>query len=100
MGILSALGLGASRILALNTQTEAVVTAVHACWWLKVNMNSVHDAGTARHPHFVRFSYTIDSVTYTGSRFINWQNRPPLAGQKFRLYYDPEHPENYAVASL
>ena len=100
MRILSALGLGASRILALNTQTEAVVTAVHSCWWLRVNINPVHGADNARHPHFVRFSYTVDGAAYTGNRFISPQNLPPLAGQRFRLYYDPEHPENYAVAGF
>lgn len=100
MRILSALGFGARRIIEKGQQTEAIVTAVHTCWWLKINTQPIHTSSSARHPHLVRFSYPANGSAYSGSRFISPQNHPPLAGQRFRLYYDPEHPENYAIADF
>ena len=41
-------------------------------------------------------TYSADGVQYSASRILNWQHNPPLAGQKFRLFYDPADPKKFA----
>lgn len=96
MHLPSFLGLGAQRIINLDRHTIAVVTNVRTCWWLRVNTEPVRTAKNSRYPHIVHFTYSADGVQYSASRILNWQHNPPLAGQKFRLFYDPANPKRFA----
>ncbi len=92
--------LGARRILDLEKCTAGLVTEVKTCWWLRVNTAPIRSMTGSRYPHIVRFSYNVNGREYSGSRFLNWQNNPPSEGRKFRLFYDPEKPERYAIPTF
>lgn len=96
MHIPSFFGFGAGRIIALDAQAEAVVTDVKTCWWLRVNTAPIRTAAGSRYPHIVYFTYSVDDRSYSACRFMSWLNNPPVAGQKFRLFYDPSAPEKFA----
>lgn len=102
MHLPSFFGLGARRIIELDRHTVGTVTDVSTCWWFKVNTKPIRRSmwDGAVYPHIVRFSYSVDGVQYSASRFLNWQNSPPAVGQGFRLYYDPAKPERFAIPAF
>ena len=91
-------GIGEQKILAKNTRVTATVTMVQrSCLYVikKTVRLYVNDSNTL-YSHFITFRYVVDSVPYTGKRFITPYYRCPRKGETFEVCYDPEKPENYA----
>ena len=91
-------GIGVSAAIA-GEKTEGLVTDVKTCWWLKVNTKPVrrnmYDG--ALFPHIIYFTYRVNGQTYTGKRYVNWNKRCPMKGEKITVYYEQDNPENFAV---
>jgi len=95
---MSMFGLGVKKAIA-GEQTEGVVTDVKTCWWLKVNTKPVRRNmfDGAVFPHIIYFTYTVGGQIYTGKRYVNWNKRCPIKGEKIKVNYETENPEKYAV---
>ena len=91
-------GIGVTDAVA-GEQTQGVVTQVKTCWWLKVNTKAVrtNPMDGAMFPHIILFSYTVGSQTYEGKRYVNWNKRCPVAGEKLTVYFEKNDPAKYAV---
>ena len=48
-------------------------------------------------PHIILFSYTVGGKTYEGKRYVNWNKRCPVAGEKLTVYFEKNDPAKYAV---
>ena len=91
-------GLGTTNAIA-GAQTEGVVTDVKTCWWLKINTKPVrtHMMDGAVFPHIIHFTYKVGGEAYRGKRYVNWNKRCPVQGEKLTVYYERENPTKYAV---
>ena len=47
--------------------------------------------------HIIVFDYTVAGKTYTGSRYVGWNQQCPVEGQNLTVYYDRVHPDRCAV---
>lgn len=96
MKLLNMFGLGKDKILANGEQTEAVVTSVKECWWLKVNTKAARMSGMdgARHPYIISFSYDVEGKEYRGKAFVNWNEHPPVVNGKVTICYNRDNPSN------
>lgn len=99
MGIANTFGFGAEQIIAAGHSTTGVVTAVKRCWWLKVNQKTMRLYSTdgVTFPYIIVFDYTVAGKTYTGSRYVGWNQQCPVEGQNLTVYYDRVHPDRCAV---
>ena len=91
-------GIGVTDALA-GDQTEGTVTEVKTCYWLKVNTKPVRCSAIdgALFPHIIHFTYSVDGQAYKGKRYVNWNKRCPVKGEKITVHYEREKPEKYAV---
>ena len=91
-------GIGVSDAFA-GGQTEGTVTEAKTCYWFKVNTKPVHThwADGAVYPSIIRFTYTVYGQTYTGKRWVHWNKRCPVKGEKITVHYEEAAPEKYAV---
>ena len=91
-------GIGVSDAIA-GEQTQGTVTQVKTCWWLKVNTKAVRfgPMDGAMFPHIIYFTYTAYGKTYQGKRYVNWNKRCPVSGEKLTVYYEKNDPSRYAV---
>ena len=91
-------GIGVTNAIA-GEQTGGVVTEVKTCWWLKVNTKAVRfgPGDGAKYPHVIYFTYQVHGQTYTGKRYVNWNLRCPVQGEKLTVHYEAVAPEKYAV---
>ena len=91
-------GIGATNAIA-GERAEGEVTQVKTCWWLKVNTKPVrtHMADGAEFPHIIHFEYTVDGQRYCGKRYVHYNRRCPVKGEKMVVYYEKEAPAKYAV---
>ena len=96
--LLRMFGIGTSSAIA-GEQTEGTVTKVDACYWLKVNTKAVRKgpADGAVFPHIITFTYHVDGKEYSGKRFVNWNKRCPVKGEKITVHYEEGRPEKFAV---
>lgn len=96
--LLRIFGIGTANAL-LGSSTQGTVTEVKVCWWFKVNTKPVrlHSSDGALYPHIIRFSYQVDGLTYEGRRWIMWNRRCPVKGEKITVCYEEDAPEKYAV---
>jgi len=96
--LLSMFGLRTARAMA-GGETKGSVTAVKTCYWFKVNTKPVrtHFGDGARYPHIIHVSYQVAGQTYTAKRWVNWNRRCPVIGEKITVYYEESTPENYAI---
>ena len=91
-------GIGVTSAFA-GKDTQGVVTEVKRCWWLKVNTKAIRRNmfDGALFPHIIYFTYHVNGQTYTGKRYVNWNKRCPIAGEKLTVYYEESSPQKYAV---
>ena len=91
-------GIGVSDAIA-GEQTKGTITEVRTCYWFKVNTKPVrtHAGDGAVYPHIIHFTYQVDEQSYTGKRWIQWNRRCPVKGEKITVYYEPDAPEKFAV---
>jgi len=96
--LLRMFGIGVSDALA-GSQAEGRITRVNTCWWLKINTKSVrtHIGDGAVFPHIIHFTYSVAGQTYSGKRWINWNQRCPVKDEKITVHYEEANPEKYAV---
>lgn len=94
MKLLNLFGIGKNKLLGIGTMTEATVTAVRTCYWLKVNTKPFRKdmMDGARFPHIITYTYTAKGETFTGEAFINWNLPVPAINSKISVCYDPENP--------
>lgn len=91
-------GIGVSAAIA-GRETEGTITKVDTCYWFKVNTKPIRrfSGDGAIYPHIIHFTYTVESQRYTGKRFVHWNRRCPVKGEKLTVYYEPESPGRYAA---
>ena len=91
-------GIGASGAFA-GGQTEGTVTEVKTCYWFKVNTMPVRTywGDGAVYPSIFHFTYTVYGQTYHGKRWVHWNKRCPVKGEKIAVHYEEAAPEKYAV---
>ena len=98
MNLLRIFGFGVTNAIAGN-QADGTITEVKTCYWFKVNTKPVrtHSGDGAVYPHIIHFTYHAGGQAYTGKRFVNWNKRCPVKGEKLTVYYEPDNPSHYAV---
>ena len=91
-------GIGVSAAIA-GKETEGTITRVDTCYWFKGNTKPIRrfSGDGAIYPHIIHFTYTVGSQQYTGKRFVHWNRRCPVKGEKLTVYYEPEAPGRYAI---
>lgn len=98
MKLLRIFGIGEDKILAKDSHVTGTVTMVQRSYLYVVKKPvrlNINDRNTL-YSHFITFRYVVDSIPYTGKRFISPNFRCPQKGERIEVYYDPEKPENYA----
>lgn len=98
MKILRMFHIGSGRILEKGCHVKGTVTSVQNSRLYVVKKPvriNIRDDNTL-FSHWITFTYTVDSMTYTGTLFISLNYRCPQAGEQIDVFYDPEKPENYA----
>lgn len=96
--LLRMFGIGAANAIA-GDQTEGIVSEVKTCYWFKVNTKPVrtHAGDGALFPHIIHFTYRVGETTYCAKRFVQWNKRCPVKGEKITVHYETDAPEKYAV---
>ena len=91
-------GIGATSAMA-GGQTEGTVTEVKTCYWFKVNTKPIrtHMGDGAVFPHILHFTYKAEGKAYTGKRYVHYNRRCPVKGEKITVHYEPQAPEKFAV---
>lgn len=46
--------------------------------------------------HYIHFTYTVDTIPYTGKLFVSLRYRCPQKGEQLKVFNDPVKPQNYA----
>lgn len=98
MKLLRIFSIGADRILAKKCCVNGRVTMVQKSYLYVIKKPVrlyVNDRNTL-YSHFITFTYTVDSISYTGKLFVSPYYRCPQKGEQIDVYYDPEKPNNYA----
>lgn len=98
MKLLRYFSIGAEKILAKGCHVKGRVTMVQKSYLYVVKKPVrlyVNDSNTI-FSHWIRFTYTVDNVSYQGKLFISLNYRCPQKWDTIDVYYDPEKPENYA----
>lgn len=102
MKLLRIFSIGAKRILAKDCAVRGTVVSVQkSCLYVikKPVRLYLNDSNTL-FSHYITFSYTVDSLPYTGKLFITPNRRCPEKGEQIDVYYDPQNPNNYACYSF
>ena len=92
-------GIGTTAAMA-GWQTEGTVTEVKTCYWFKVNIKPIrtHMGDGAVFPHIFHFTYKAEGKAYTGKRYVHYNRRCPVKGEKITVHYEPQAPEKFAVS--
>ena len=98
MKIFHIFGIGEEKILAKGHCVSATVTSVQKSYLyvIKKPVRLFLNDSNTRYSHFITFRYVVDSVIYTGKRFITPHFRCPQKGEQIEISYAPENPEHYA----
>ena len=102
MNLLRIFHIGADRILAKNCCVKGRVTMVRKSYLYVVKKPVrlyVNDSNTL-YSHYIAFTYSVDSIPYTGKLFVSLKHRCPQVGELIDVYYDPGKPQNYAFYSF
>lgn len=91
-------GIGAGNAFA-GGQAEGTVTEVKTCYWFQVNTKPVrrYSGDGAVYPHIIHFTYSVAGQSYTGKRWVQWNKRCPVKGEKITVHYEENAPEKFAV---
>lgn len=91
-------GIGEKKILAKDCSVKGIVTMVQLSriYVVKKPVRIFITEDNTMFSHWIRFTYTVNGITYTGTRWISLRYRCPQKGEQIDVYYDPEKPENYA----
>lgn len=102
MHFLCIFGIGSRRILARNHCVKGTVTGVDRSYLyvVKKPVRLYNHEGNTLFSHYLRFSYTVNGITYTGLFWVSLRYRCPQLGEQIDVYYDPEKPQNYAFYSF
>ena len=90
--------IGAEKTLAKDCHVRGTVTRVQKSYLYVIKKPVrlyVNDSNTL-YSHWITFTYTVDSIPFTGKLFITPNFRCPRKDEAIEVYYDPEKPENYA----
>lgn len=100
MNLFRMFGFGSQKIISQGYETTGAVTAVDVCWWIKINTKPVrrHPLDGARFPHIITFTYSVNGVSYQGSRYVRYYLRCPGKGETIPVFYDKSDPAQYAVS--
>lgn len=98
MKLLRIFSIGADHILAKGCCVKGRVKTVQKSYLyvVKKPVRLVPNDRNTLYSHFITFTYTVDSIPYTGKLFVSLNYRCPQKGEQIDVYYDPEKPENYA----
>ena len=102
MKILNMFGLRSRKILSKNCCTKGTVTMVQATALhvVKKPVRLYTDPSNTMYSHFITFTYTVDSIPYTGKLYVDLAYRCPQKGEEIDVYYDPEKPQDYGFYSF
>jgi len=91
-------GIGEQKILAKNYLTKGTVTMVmnSRIYVVKKPVRIFITEENTMFSHWITFIYTVNGISYKGTRWISLRYRCPQKGEQIDVYYDPEKPENYA----
>lgn len=91
-------GFGEKKIFAKNHSVSGTITLVQRSYIyvIKKPVRLYLNNSNTLYSHFITFHYAVNSVQYTGKRFISPHFRCPQKGSKIEVFYDPDKPENYA----
>jgi len=90
--------IGTDRILAKDCHVKGRVTMVQKSYLYVVKKPVrlyVNDSNTL-YSHWIRFTYTVEGITYQGKLFVSLNYRCPQKDEFIDVYYDPNKPDNYA----
>lgn len=98
MKLLCTFSIGADRILKKGCWVKGRVTMVQKSYLyvIKKPVRLYPNDCNTQYSHYITFTYTVDSIPYTGRLFVSPYYRCPQKGEMIDVYYDPEKPENYA----
>lgn len=98
MRLFSMFGIGSNKILAMDCHVKGTVTTVqNSCLYvIKKPVRLGINEDNTKFSHWITFTYTVDSISYTGKLFITPYYRVPGKGEQIDIYYDPSKPERYA----
>ncbi len=98
MNLLRFFSIGADRILRKGCCVKGTVTLVQKSYLyvVKKPVRLYPNEHNTLYSHRIRFTYTVNSISYTGDLFVSLNYRCPQKGEQIDVYYDPEKPENYA----
>ena len=98
MKIFRAFGIGEKKILRKDCSVKGIVTAVQLSriYVIKKPVRIFITEENTMFSHWITFTYRVNSISYTGKRWISLRYRCPQKGEEIDVYYDPEKPENYA----
>ena len=98
MKLFSMFGIGADKILAMDCHVKGTVTMVQNSYLyvVKKPVRLYVNERNTKCSHIITFTYTVDSIPYTGKLFITPYYRVPQKGEQIEIFYNPEKPENYA----
>ena len=102
MNILRIFGLWRHDILSKDCCTKGTVTSVRTSFIhvVKKPVRLYANSSNTMFSHFITFTYTVDSMSYKGTLYVDLQYRCPQTGEQIDVYYDPEKPQNYAFYSF
>ena len=65
----------------------------------KVNTKPVrrHAGDGASFPHIIHFDYQVAGRSFTGKRWVSWNRRCPVVGERITVHYEEGAPERSAV---
>jgi len=98
MKLLRMFHIGSEKILAKGCHVKGTVTMVSRSYLyvVKKPVRLIPNDSNTLYSHWIRFSYTVDNVSYNGKLFVSLNYRCPQKGEQVEVFYDPEKPENYA----
>lgn len=102
MRLLRIFSIGAKKILAKNCSVKGTVTGVGNSYIhvvkkpIRIGINETNTMFS----HYIFFTYTVDNIPYKGKLYVDLNYRCPRKGETVEVFYDPEHPENYAFYSF
>lgn len=98
MKLLRMFSIGANKILAKDCHTKGRITMVQKSYLyvIKKPVRLYKNDSNTLYSHWITFTYTVDSIPYTGKLFVSPNYRCPQKGEQIEVFYDPEKPENYA----
>lgn len=98
MNLMRVFHIGADRILSKGQCVTGTVTGVQTSrlYVVKKPVRLFPNEHNTLYSHYITFTYSVDSIPFTGKLFVSLHYRCPQKGEQIDIYYDPEKPEHYA----